>query len=205
MILKRLTVGALSTNCYIVGCDETKEALIIDPGLDRKDEIQRILGEINRNNLRVQFIVNTHGHTDHTSGNGVVKEATGASILIHEYDAPMLMALNTADKILHDGEIIKAGKVRLQVLHTPGHTLGSICLLGEKVIFTGDTLFAGSIGRTDLQLPGSSYEAIQDSLRRLITLPDHLKVYPGHGPASTMGEEKKRNPFLLGLFQPENL
>jgi glyoxylase-like metal-dependent hydrolase (beta-lactamase superfamily II) len=198
MILKRLTVGALSTNCYIVGCDETKDALIIDPGLDRKNEIQRILEEINRNNLRVQFIVNTHGHTDHTSGNGVVKEATGASILIHEYDAPMLIALNTADKTLHDGEIIKAGKVRLQVLHTPGHTQGSICLLSEKVMFTGDTLFAYSIGRTDL--PGSSDEAIQGSLKRLITLPDHLKVYPGHGPASTMGKEKKSNPFLLGLI-----
>jgi len=202
MILKRLTVGTLYTNCYIVGCAETKEAMIIDPGLDSESEAQRLLEEIIRNNLRVQFIVNTHGHTDHTSGNRVVKEATGASILIHEYDAPMLrdFSVNSppADKTLHDGDIIQAGKVKLQVLHTPGHTQGGICLLDEKVIFTGDTLFAGSIGRTDL--PGSSDEAIQGSLKRLITLPDNLKVYPGHGPASTMGEEKKHNSFLQDLL-----
>jgi len=202
MILKRLTVGALDTNCYIVGCNETREAMIIDPGLDRKNEVQGILEEINRNDLRVKFIVNTHGHMDHTSGNGVVKEATGASILIHEYDAPLLKGSSavspSADKKLHDGDIVKVGKVRLQVLHTPGHTQGSICLLGEKVVFTGDTLFAGSIGRTDML--DSSDEAIQSSLKRLITLSDYLKVYPGHGPASTMGEEKKRNPFLQDLL-----
>jgi len=202
MILKRLTVGALCTNCYIVSCAETKEAIIIDPGLDRESEAKRILEEINRDNLRVKFIVNTHGHPDHISGNKIIKEATGASILIHKYDAPLLRGSSVnsppADKTLHDGDIIQAGKVRLKVLHTPGHSQGSICLLGEKVVFTGDTLFAGSIGRTDL--PASSDEAIQGSLKRLITLPDHLKVYPGHGPASTMGEEKKRNPFLQGLL-----
>jgi glyoxylase-like metal-dependent hydrolase (beta-lactamase superfamily II) len=198
MILKRLTVGALSTNCYIVGCNETKEAIIIDPGMDNKSEAKIILEEINRNDLQVKFIVNTHGHMDHTSGNRIVKEATGASTLIHELDAPMLMGFNTADKTLHDEETIQAGKIRLKVLHTPGHTQGSICLLGENAVFTGDTLFAGSIGRTDL--PESSDKAMRGSIKKLTALSDQLKVYPGHGPATTMGEEKKSNPFLQGLI-----
>jgi len=202
MIIKLFVVGGLETNCYLLGCTKTKEALIIDPGFNRKTEADTILKEIQRHGLHLRFIVNTHGHHDHISGNGAIKEATGASILIHEYDAPLLRGSSAvsppADKKLHDGDIVKVGKVKLKVLHTPGHTQGSICLLGEKVVFTGDTLFAGSIGRTDM--PDSSDEAIQGSLKRLITLPDYLKVYPGHGPASTMCEEKKRNPFLQDLL-----
>jgi len=210
MIIKMLTVGALYTNCYIVGCAETREALIMDPGFDREAEAQRILREVDQRDLQVRYIVNTHGHPDHTSGNGVVKKATGAPILIHEYDAPMLteagkglarlFGLRTesplADKTLHDGDLIQIGGVTLKVLHTPGHSRGSISLLGDDVVFTGDTLFAGSIGRYDL--PGGSFQEIMRSIKnRLARLPDHVKVYPGHGPASTIGEEKRNNPFLL--------
>jgi glyoxylase-like metal-dependent hydrolase (beta-lactamase superfamily II) len=213
MIIKMLTVGALYTNCYIVGCAETREALIMDPGFDREVEAQRILREVDQRDLEVRYIVNTHGHPDHTSGNGVIKKATGAPILIHEYDAPMLteagkslarlFGLRTgpppADRMLHDGDAIQIGGVTLKVLHTPGHSKGSISLLGDDVVFTGDTLFAGSIGRYDL--PGGSFQEIMRSIKnRLARLPDHVKVYPGHGPASTMGEEKRNNPFLLMRF-----
>ena len=213
MIIKMLTVGALYTNCYIVGCAETKEALIMDPGFDREVEAQRILREVDQRDLQVRYIVNTHGHPDHTSGNGVIKKATGAPILIHEYDAQMLTEAGKslarlfgfrtesppADKMLHDGDVIQIGGVTLRVLHTPGHSRGSVSLLGDDVVFTGDTLFAGSIGRYDL--PGGSLKEIMRSLKnRLARLPDHVKVYPGHGPASTIGEEKKNNPFLLMEF-----
>ncbi|MEM2936373.1 MAG: MBL fold metallo-hydrolase [Candidatus Bathyarchaeia archaeon] len=213
MIRKRLTVGILSTNCYIVGCPQTKEAIIIDPGFDRREGAERVLKEVDQRNLRVQYIVNTHGHPDHVAGNGVVKEATGAPILIHGEDAPMLtdtaenlsglfgfqMVSPPADKTLQDNDVIKIGEVVLRVLHTPGHSRGSICLLGEDVVFTGDTLFAGSIGRTDL--PGSSRQEILRSLRnRLMPLPDHLRIYPGHGLSSTMGREKRFNPYLSILL-----
>ncbi len=207
MILKRLTVGMLSTNCYIVGCPQTKEALIIDPGFDREGEAKKVLKEVDQRGLRVRYIVNTHGHSDHVSGNGIIKKATGASILIHEEDAPMLAQGSLgfpgvsppADKTLQDNDTIKIGEVTLKVLHTPGHSMGSICLLGEDAVFTGDTLFAGSIGRTDL--PGSSHQEILRSLKnKLMPLPDHLRVYPGHGLSSTMGREKRFNPFLGSLL-----
>ncbi len=208
MIIKMLTLGTLYTNCYVVGCAETKEALIIDPGFEEKKEAERILKEVNQHNLRVKYIVNTHGHPDHIGGNRTIKQETGALILIHEYDAPMLtdtagdlpklfglhMMSPPADKMLHEGDVIQFGKTTLKVLHTPGHSKGSISLLGDDVVFTGDTLFAGSIGRYDL--PGASYKEITRSIKRLATLPEHVKVYPGHGPTSTIGKEKKSNPFL---------
>lgn len=213
MIIRRFVVGGLETNCYLVGCTKTKEALIIDPGFNRKTEAEAILKEIDRHSLHVRFIVNTHGHPDHISGNGALKETTGAPILIHEYDAPMLtdsaespfrmFGLNAfsppADRTLRDGDAIRVGDIALVVLHTPGHSQGSICLLGDDMVFTGDTLFAGSIGRTDL--PGASYKEIMRSLKsKLITLADSVKVYPGHGPTSTIGEEKRCNPFLQSLL-----
>ena len=213
MILKRLTVGILSTNCYIVGCPQTKEAIIIDPGFDRGEEAKRVLKEVDQHGLRIQYIVNTHGHPDHLSGNGIIKRATGAPILIHKEDAPLLtdtaknlsdlfgfqMVSPPADKTLQDKDVIKIGEIVLTVLHTPGHSRGSICLLGEDVVFTGDTLFAGGVGRTDL--PGSSHQEILRSLKnKLMPLPDHLRIYPGHGLSSTVGREKRFNPFLSSLI-----
>jgi hydroxyacylglutathione hydrolase len=212
MITKMFTVGTLCTNCYVVSCTETRKALIIDPGFETDIEAKTVLKEIDQRKLRVRYIVNTHGHPDHTSGNGIMKRLTGAPILIHEYDAPMLTdstknlsmlfglrtaSLPPADQMLHDGDVVQVGSVALRVLHTPGHSRGSISLLGADAVFTGDTLFAGSIGRTDL--PSSSYEEIMLSIKKLAKLPDRIRVYPGHGPTSTIGEEKRHNPFLQNL------
>ena len=208
MILEMLTVGALCTNCYIVGCSETLEGLIIDPGFDREEEGDRVQRVVGKHRLKVKCIVNTHGHPDHTAGNGILKEATGARILIHELDAPKLTDASEnisrlfglrvmsppADRMLKEGDTVQVGEVGLKVLHTPGHSKGSISLMGEKVVFTGDTLFAGSIGRYDF--PDASLREIMNSIKRLAMLPDHVKIYPGHGPTSTIGEEKRSNPFL---------
>ena len=190
MIIKMFTFGMYLTNCYVVGCEETKEAIVIDPGFDRDREAEEVLKFIEQNDLHVKYIINTHGHADHTAGNGIIKKATGALILIHEKDAIL-----PADRRLRDGDVIQMGRFKLVVLHTPGHSKGGISLLGDKVVFTGDTLFAGSIGRTDL--PGGSFEEIMRSIKtKLVTLPDSFKAYPGHGPPTTIGEEKKHNPFL---------
>jgi len=158
---------------------------------------------------KIKYIVNTHGHPDHTSGNKILKELTGAEILIHEYDASKLANTSgnlltffglrstspPADRILHEGDIIQVGTIKLKVLHTPGHSRGGISLLGEDFVFTGDTLFAGSIGRYDF--PDASYKELMRSIRdRLAILPDHMKVYSGHGPPTTIGKEKRYNPFL---------
>jgi hydroxyacylglutathione hydrolase len=209
MIIKMFTFGMYLTNCYVVGCEETNEAIVIDPGFDRDREAEEVLKFIEQNGLHVKYIINTHGHADHTAGNGIIKNATGAPILIHENDAIMLTTVAKtlsgvfglrvtsppADKTLHDGNVIQVGRIKLVVLHTPGHSRGGISLLGDKIVFTGDTLFAGSIGRYDL--PGGSFEEIMQSIKtKLVTLPDQFKAYPGHGPPTTIGEEKKHNPFL---------
>jgi hydroxyacylglutathione hydrolase len=209
MILKLFTFGMYLTNCYVVGCEETKEAIVIDPGFDKDREAKEVLNFIEQNGLHVKYIVNTHGHADHTAGNGIIKKATGALVLIHEDDAIMLTPVAKtlsrvfglrvtsppADRTLRDGDVLKVGRIKLVVLHTPGHSRGGISLLGENSVFSGDTLFAGSIGRTDF--PGASFEEIIHSIKtKLVTLPDHYKVYPGHGPVTTIGEEKKHNPFL---------
>jgi len=199
MFVKMFTVGIIGANCFIVGDTSTEEALVIDPGFDSASEAKTILREIERNKFKVKFIINTHGHPDHTSGNKTLKEATKAPILIHEYDAALLKN-PSADKTLREGDIIELGGVKLRVLHTPGHSKGSIALLGADAVFSGDTLFAGSIGRYDL--PGGSLEQIMNSIKnKLLILPDHLKVYPGHGPVTTIGEEKRSNPFLQDFFQ----
>lgn len=193
MFIKMWPVGMLLTNCYVVGQVETREAMVIDPGTDRETEAKKILKEIESNGFKIKYIVNTHGHPDHTGGNKIFREATDAPILIHEYDAPMLKG-PFADKLLHDGDSVQVEGIVLRVLHTPGHSPGSITLIGNDVVFTGDTLFTGSIGRYDL--PGGSLKEIKKSLTKLMILPDHMKVYPGHGPTSTIGEERKTNPFL---------
>jgi len=208
VITKTFTVGTLSTNCYVTSCEETQETVIIDPGFDNQLEAKAIITFINDNALKLKFILNTHGHPDHTSGNEVLKKRFHVPVLIHENDACMLDEKSKgaarfsgfdcfspqADILLHDGDSVKFGKVTLKVMHTPGHTTGSILLLDEKEVFTGDTLFAGSIGRVDL--PGGSERDMRLSLKKLLRLSDQYVVYPGHGPTTTMGEEKRVNPFL---------
>jgi glyoxylase-like metal-dependent hydrolase (beta-lactamase superfamily II) len=203
------TVGKLFTNCYIVACPETKEAIIIDPGFESVSEAEKVFKFIEEKALKPKFVVNTHGHPDHICGNGLVKGKFQTPILIHEKDAFMLGRLGrviakfagfensspSADALLKDGDIISFGKITLKIMHTPGHSPGSISLVGKKEVFTGDTLFAGSIGRTDI--PRGSVLDIKESLRKLACLPDDFKVYPGHGPTTTIGEEKRSNPFLL--------
>jgi hydroxyacylglutathione hydrolase len=208
MMVQMFTVGRFLTNCYVVVCEQTKEAIMIDPGFDDQLEAESVCKPIDENVLTLKFIVNTHGHPDHTCGNGIVKKRFHVPILIHEYDAHMVGKSSNkiaelfefkipsppADMLLHDEDAVKFGKITLKVIHTPGHSRGSISLLGEKKVFTGDTLFAGSIGRTDF--PESSTRDMTLSLRKLANLPTHLVVYPGHGPMTTIGEEKRSNPFL---------
>ena len=191
MNIKCFKVGWLATNCYVIGCEETKEAAIIDPGLESEKESKLIFDYVNKNSFHIKYIINTHGHPDHISGNMIMKEATGASILIHENHKGQA----NADQKLHDGDIIQVGNFELKVLHTPGHTKSGISLVGTNCVFTGDTLFAGSIGRTDF--PGGSFQEIIKSIKtKLMPMPDNFKVYPGHESFSTIGEEKKYNPFL---------
>ncbi len=205
MVLIRLIVGPLQVNCFILADEKTKDAVVIDPGDDAGD----ILKIIRERSFKVRYIVNTHGHFDHVGANKAVKDATGAELLIHEGDAPMLATAPRqsaafgmfsassppADRHVKHGDVIAAGEVFLKVLHTPGHTPGGISLLEHGIVFTGDALFAGSIGRTDL--PGGDLTTLLRSIRaNLMTLPDDTKVFSGHGPASTIGEERRENPFL---------
>lgn len=209
MLLQMFMVGRLLTNCYVIACPKTLEAAIIDPGFDDPHEAQIIFNFINENALKPKYVVNTHGHPDHICGNGLIKEKFQTSLLIHVNDASMLeepgriFAKNygfnvltpPADKLLKDGYSVKFGGITLKVMHTPGHSPGSICLVGSNEVFTGDTLFAGSIGRTDF--PYSSSAEMKSSLEKLASLPNYFKVYPGHGPTTTIEEEKQTNPFLL--------
>ncbi|MBO3800599.1 MAG: MBL fold metallo-hydrolase [Candidatus Brockarchaeota archaeon] len=208
MIIKRFITGLLETNCYLVACQETLNATLIDAGFNEAEAIT-VIREIGKKNLKVKYVLNTHWHPDHTAGNEYFREKLGALVIIHEDDAPMLNAgasllglkvkPHRPDKTVTDGDLIEIGKTCLKVIHTPGHTRGSICLLGKGVVFTGDTLFAGSIGRTDL--PGGSFEEIIGSIRnKLMTLPDETLVYPGHGPFSSIGKEKRTNPFLTDIY-----
>lgn len=201
--------GAVDTNCYVVGCPETKAAAIIDPGAFSPEEVGAVLGLMEKDGLKATCIVNTHGHIDHIAGNRALKEATGAALLIHRDDAGRLgdgqlngsflfgmdIVSPPADRLLEDGEAIELGDLRLEVIHTPGHTPGGICLICGDVLFSGDTLFAGSVGRTDL--PGGSERVIISSIRdKLLVLPEETSVRPGHGPRTTIGKEKNSNPFL---------
>jgi len=201
MKIQTFNVGMLSTNCYVVNCPKTQEAIIIDPGLETLSEAEQIVRYMNKSTLKVKFIVNTHGHSDHISGDRLLKKKYSVPVCIHAYDAHFLTGLgeNTqpANILLEDEELLKFGKVTLKIMHTPGHTPGSISLVEEKLVFTGDTLFAGGIGRTDL--PGGSDLDMRLSLEKLLRLPEYYVVYPGHGAASTIGEEKRVNPFLQWL------
>ncbi|MCW4011250.1 MAG: MBL fold metallo-hydrolase [Candidatus Bathyarchaeota archaeon] len=208
---KMFAVGMYLANCYVVHCKDTLQAAVIDPGFGSAEEAQELLTHIETNDLELKFIINTHGHPDHTCGNQLLKDRFRIPICVHEDDAYMLgesgwetaryfgfeKVSPPADVLLHEGSYIKIGDVTLRVIHTPGHSFGSIVLLGETEVFTGDTLFAGSIGRTDF--PASSDREMQKSLRKLLTLQDYFVVYPGHGPTTTIGEEKRVNPFLRML------
>lgn len=211
MNVEMFTVGRFFTNCYVVSCERTKEAIIIDPGFNTNFEAEKIFTFIDENVSRLKSIVDTHGHPDHTCGNKIIKEKFHVPILIHEYDAHMLEESSKkigrffgfenfsspADTLLYDKDLVKFGEMALKVIHTPGHSRGSISLLGEKEIFTGDTLFQGSIGRTDF--PESSEPDMRLSLKKLASLADHFVVYPGHGSMTNLGEEKRSNPFLQRL------
>jgi len=205
LILKMLTVGPLQTNCYVLGDDKSKESVVIDPGGDF-EEIKKYLDKLK---LEVKYIILTHGHFDHTGALSQLKKATGAEILIHSADAGMLSQIDqdqpfflesgtatcSADRTLKDGDKIQFGDNVIEVLHTPGHTPGGISLFIDKVIFTGDTLFCGSVGRTDL--PGGSSKKLMDSIKtKLLSKYDDYVIYPGHGPESTIGEERRDNSFL---------
>lgn len=209
MIHEIFPVGPLQCNCSVIGDETSREAIVIDPGAD----ISRVLDVTERHGLRVTQILITHGHIDHVGGAMKLKQATGAPILINQNDAPQLQMLDmqatwlgmtppgevSIDASLEDGFSVQAGKIKGTVMHTPGHTEGSTCIYFpiEKKLIAGDTLFAGSIGRTDL--PGGNFEKIMRSLHdRVMTLPEDVTVIPGHGPATTIGEEKESNPFLVG-------
>jgi glyoxylase-like metal-dependent hydrolase (beta-lactamase superfamily II) len=198
MFVETFIVGMLSTNCYVASCPQTKDAIIIDPGLDLPVEAQPIVNYIHEAGLNIKFIINTHGHSDHVKGNLYFQKKYNVPICIHKLDAHFLMnigSLNSISNVLLDEDsIINCGKETLRILHTPGHTPGSICLVGEKLVFTGDTLFAGGIGRTDF--PGGSNNDMRVSLQKIVNLPDYLLVYPGHGVTTLIREEKRINPFI---------
>jgi hydroxyacylglutathione hydrolase len=207
MIHKVLPVGPLQCNCSIIGDETTHEAMVIDPG----DDIDDIVAIIDRYKLQVKQIVITHAHIDHVGGAMKLRARTGAPILLNQNDYALLKMLDVQaswlgmvspgeveiEAELNHGETLRAGNLSANILHTPGHTEGSVCLYfpAEKLLLAGDTLFARSIGRTDL--PGGSFEKIMRSLHdRVLTLPDDTAVIPGHGPATTIGEEREENPFL---------
>jgi hydroxyacylglutathione hydrolase len=247
MLLRQFVVGLIETNCYLAACEETKEAFIVDPDLREDKERVCVINEIERGGMQLKYIINTHFHTDHTGGNGFLKQRTDAELLIHEDDAPWLskpwiafsktneprggpvcpacgggrsivavdenekgavvsckgcgfsfefLSSPFADRLLKDGDVLRVGMLGIEVIHTPGHSPGGISLYLSKqgILFSGDTLFNRSIGRTDL--PYGSFDDIMVSLKRLMALPDDTIVYPGHGEKTVIGEERGENPYV---------
>ncbi|MHC1717042.1 MAG: MBL fold metallo-hydrolase [Acidaminococcaceae bacterium] len=200
-----MEVGVIGTNCYLVINEEQKTGVVIDPGGDA----DQILEKIRQKGIAIEAIFLTHGHSDHIMAVDEVREATGAKVYIAEADADMLTKASSnlsvymgagrefkaTDEFLVDGEAITAAGLKFQVIATPGHTKGGVCLVCGDTVFCGDTIFSESIGRTDL--PGGSYSQILHSIKtKIMVLPDEMKLLPGHGPATTIGWERRRNPFL---------
>lgn len=211
MIHQIIPVGILACNCSILGDESTGEAVVIDPG----DEVERVQNILLQHNLHPRYIIATHAHIDHVGGIEELKRATGAAVLMHEADLPLYQNLDTqarwlgvlppgvveVDRFLKEGDTIRCGSMALEVLHTPGHSPGSLSLHlpgGNSRIFSGDTLFQGSIGRTDLW-GGSLREILRSIHSRLMIFPDRTPVFPGHGLRTTIGEERELNPFLQGV------
>jgi hydroxyacylglutathione hydrolase len=205
MKYESVIVGALETNCYIVYCQETLECAVIDPGAE-PEKIFRLIGH---KGLKPTTLINTHGHVDHVGANRDIKEKFDIPLYLHAADSPMLESILQSelsfflgakespppDKYLEEGDEIKIGNVSLSVIHTPGHSPGSVSLLGDGILFSGDTLFFGGVGRTDL--PGGSWSEMENSIReKIFTLPADTVVLPGHGPTTTVDQETKFNPFI---------
>jgi glyoxylase-like metal-dependent hydrolase (beta-lactamase superfamily II) len=205
LVLEHLMVGPLQANCYIVGHEKTGEAVIIDPGGDG----DVILSAVRRKPWKIVAVLNTHAHFDHTAANGAVVRETGAPLMVPRSDAPHLKLAHTAagvyglsveqspqaDRMLNEGDVITVGDQEIQVLSTPGHTIGGATFMTSVGLFSGDALFAGSIGRTDL--PGGDYDTLINSIKeKILSLPDDTPVYPGHGPATTVGRERETNLFF---------
>ncbi len=205
MIYEVLVVGSLETNCYVVYCQDSLECAVVDPGA----EADRIFQLIARKSLKPALILNTHGHIDHIGANKGIKEKFNIPLYIHSADSPMLenvqqsemaiflgvMDSPSPDHLLNDGDKIKIGESFLRVIHTPGHSPGSVSFLGDGFLLSGDTLFLGGVGRTDL--PGGSWKDIESSIKnKILTMPDEMIVLPGHGSFTTVGQEKRANPFI---------
>lgn len=204
MLIKNLVVGPLGANCYIIADERTRDTIIIDPG----DEPDRIIDIIKENNLKVKYIICTHAHFDHVGAVADVKNETDAKVVIHQdeleiYNSAMdhaalwgyeLEPLPEPDMFVNEGDKLEIGNLKFEILHTPGHSPGGICLYGEDIIFTGDTLFAGSVGRTDFY--GGDLNKLKKSFLRLMSLPPDTKVFAGHGPSSTIRSEKTGNFFI---------
>lgn len=205
MIVERIPAGRYAVNCYIVGDEATKKAAVIDPGGDVDD----ILQVLENNDLELEYIILTHAHGDHIGGVEELKEKTGVPIYLHQDDLYMLKDSRAnqsaalggppvetdADKFIEDGDILELGELKLNIIHTPGHTKGGVCIQVENLLFTGDTLFANSIGRSDLE--GGNQEKLMESIKnKIFTLDEDITVLPGHGPATTIKIEKTTNPFV---------
>jgi len=206
VIVHAIPVGITQTNCYVVGCEETQEGVVIDPGGNPK----RILKAVEENGLTIRYVLNTHCHFDHMAANAEIVAATGAVLALHPAELPLLQARGGAalfgvqvkesplpDVKLEDGQVLEVGTLRFQVLHTPGHSPGGMTfyLEEEGAAFDGDVLFAMGVGRTDL--PGGDWDTLMNSIREvLFALPDGTVLYPGHGPQTTVGREKRANPWV---------
>lgn len=205
MKIEPIVVGPLQVNCYLLICEETSKAAVVDPGADA----EVILQAVEAAGCDVSLIINTHGHFDHIGANQRIKDATGAELLIHSDDVPLLsqaglhasvygLSVESSpqpDRLLAEGDLLKIGNLEVEIIHVPGHSPGSVCLKVENSLIVGDVLFAESVGRTDL--PGGDHQLLINGIReKLLVLPDGTVVHPGHGPETTIGHEKIANPFV---------